>query len=323
MADPDRKRDVADAIQTVGGVSAGGVGAAFGGSKLRDAFAEDYPDRFRAGVRRSAKVLTRAGVPQPKVTQLTRAAVRGKPGFVPLAAATGGAGVVALGRHYEKHVDRAERRARRAAAQAGSAAGQKASDLVKNDPFELAKRTGCDTPGCGLTRHHSGRCAAPVAKAACPNPHCTLTRGHMGRCKHAVEVAKADKPHLKAPKPSPSSPLTPPGWLTSLRHVPPEKRLAHVAAIVTGQRHQHAAHGLTESGTHAARKLFAAHTARSAAHLPHGRAALAAAALAGGAGGGALAARRARRNDARPSRYDYPTRYDFPPPRPSGVGPRR
>lgn len=92
-----QKRNRARQLEVGTGVAAGTVGGALAATKLRDAFAEEHPNRMEAGEKRVARLV---GARPAKFL------ARDKPGFKPLLAGTALAATATGASHYRQHHDR-------------------------------------------------------------------------------------------------------------------------------------------------------------------------------------------------------------------------
>lgn len=101
----ERRDQVARGAEIGGTAVAGTVGTALAATKLRDAYKEDYGREFARGASRARRAAVKVA---PKSGgRLARLISHGKPGFVPLAALTVGAGAAAGARHYRQHREKA------------------------------------------------------------------------------------------------------------------------------------------------------------------------------------------------------------------------
>lgn len=120
----------AHGIELGSGAVAGGIGTAFTGQKLRDAYKIDYPDRFHpAAAKMEASAAAHAGARSQQAGRLARTLSHGRAdGFVPLAAFTGAA---VANRSAKKYRHRRKDKAMRTVSFAKSATTEVAHEAVK------------------------------------------------------------------------------------------------------------------------------------------------------------------------------------------------
>jgi hypothetical protein len=94
---PAERRKRARQVETGGQLTAGSVGVGFGAAKLRDAYAEDYPDRFKRGVTR-----LNAATRGTRLKRVAQAVEHGRPHFKALALATAAGGTAAAAHRYQQ-----------------------------------------------------------------------------------------------------------------------------------------------------------------------------------------------------------------------------
>lgn len=112
MTSPNRTRADRNAhrVELAGQSVAGGIGSAFGAAKLRDAYKEEHPEKFRHAVRTAAVRASRAGVPHARIVSAAKTAHSGKPPFKALIALTGAGATAASAHHYRQIHDWSRRR---------------------------------------------------------------------------------------------------------------------------------------------------------------------------------------------------------------------
>lgn len=111
MPGPTDKRRIAARRTELGASTvAGGIGTAFGAAKLRDAYKEEHPERFRSATMRVGQRAHKAGMKPARAERLVRTMRTGKPKFVALATLTAAGSTAAGANRYHDHRVRVDAR---------------------------------------------------------------------------------------------------------------------------------------------------------------------------------------------------------------------
>ena len=171
--EPVQRRKTARKVEIGGQVGAAVAGTGLGAAKLRDAYAEDNPEKFARGLGHLHAGVVRAGASHPRANAVTRIAGSGKPHFKQIALGAAAAGVATGAQRYQGYSRLKQRRASYAAAQPVSKTAMRMKDeRAVRTPFYSPKH-----PKSPVTRgaNKARIKLVPVAMNYGPKGHKALT----------------------------------------------------------------------------------------------------------------------------------------------------
>ena len=121
--DPVERRKTARKVEIGGQVGAAVAGTGLGAAKLRDAYAEDNPEKFHRGLGHLHAGAVRAGASHPRANAITRIAGSGKPHFKQIALGATAAGLATGAQRYQSYSRLKSRREAYAASSVAKAGG--------------------------------------------------------------------------------------------------------------------------------------------------------------------------------------------------------